>query len=69
MAKASSIGREWYEQAAAFAAYTAGKTARQLTAIPTDDSGHPTGADLVSSVTISVSDFQALVLKAAGGGA
>lgn len=69
MAKASSIGREWYRQAAAFAAYAVGKTPRQLTAIPTDDDGHPTGADLVSSVTISVSDFQALVLKAAGGGA
>ncbi len=69
MAKASSIGKEWYEQAAAFAAYASGKTARETASLSTDDDGYPLGADLASSVTISVSDFQSLLLKAAEGSA
>ena len=67
MQKASAIGREWYQQAAAFAAYAKGKTVRQTAALPTDDDGYLLGADLAASVTISVSDFVTLLLKAAEG--
>ena len=67
MKKASSIGKEWYQQAAAFAAYAKGKTVRQTAALPTDDDGYLLGADLAASVTISVSDFVTLLLKAAEG--
>ena len=49
MKKASAIGKEWYEQAAAFGAYVAGKAG---------------DADLAASVTISIGGFQTLVAKA-----
>jgi len=56
---------EWYEQAASFASYVTGKTAAEVSGIAVDESTHPTDADLVSSVTIAIGGFQALVAKAA----
>ncbi|WP_019230006.1 hypothetical protein [Sedimentibacter sp. B4] len=65
MKKASKIGKEWYEQAKAFADFVVGKTAEEVTAIAVDAEGTTTDADLVSSVTIGIDAFQNIVAKAA----
>ena len=64
LGKASSIGKEWNEQAAAFAQYVVGKTAAEVGGIAIDAEGKATGSDLTASVTIHVSDFIAGVQKA-----
>lgn len=64
MNKASKIGKEWYEQANALADYFVGKTVEEIKAIPTDDAGVTTDADLVSSVSIKINDYKAAVEKA-----
>ena len=63
MGAISSIGREWNEQAAAFAAYVTGKTLDQVAGIAVDEATKPAEADLASSVTISIGGFQALLEK------
>lgn len=65
MKKASGIGREWNEQAAAFAAYTVGKTVEEVKGIAVTEKGSPADADLASSVTIGIGDFNAALEKAA----
>ena len=65
MGKFSKVG-EWNEQAASFAAYVTGKTAAEVAGIAVDAGTKPTEADLVSSVTIAVGGFQALIAKAMG---
>lgn len=67
MRKASSIGKEWNEQAAAFAAYVTGKTAEQVSGIKLTDEGGAADADLASAATISVSPLIQVVLKALNG--
>ena len=57
MRKASAIGKEWDEQAAAFAEYAVGKTVEELKGIAIDDSGKAADADLASSVTVTVGGF------------
>ena len=64
MKSASSIGREWYEQAAAFASYVTGKTIADVGNIAVSE-GKATDADLASSVTIRITNFIALIEKAA----
>ena len=64
MKKASSIGYEWYEQAANFAQYVVGKTAAEVGGVAVDESGHATGPDLIGSVTVSIGDFQEILMKA-----
>lgn len=64
MKAASGIGKEWNEEAAAFADYVQGKTIAEVKAIPLDESGHPTGADLTASVTVHVNDLIAAIEKA-----
>lgn len=64
MKGASSLEKEWYEQANALADYFVGKTAEEIKAIPTDDAGVTTDADLVSSVTIKINDYKAAAEKA-----
>lgn len=64
MKKASSIGKEWYEQAAAFAAYVTGKTIAEVQGIAVEQ-GLATDTDLKASVTVHVTDFQAIIAKAA----
>lgn len=64
MAKASGIGKEWFEQAAAFAEYAIGKTAEDIAGIAVSEEGVPTDADLSASVTIKIGDFQSAVAKA-----
>ena len=63
MGKISSIGKEWNEQAAAFAAYVTGKTVAEVQGIAVNEETRPTDADLASSVTIAVGGFQALLAK------
>ena len=65
MRKASSIGKEWYEQAAGFAAYVTGKTPAEVSGIAVTEDGKAADADLAASVTISIGAFQTLVDKAA----
>lgn len=64
MKAASSIGKEWYEQAAAFAAYATGKSITDVKAVAVNEEGVPTAEDLTSSVTIHVGDFIAALEKA-----
>ncbi|MDD4438929.1 MAG: hypothetical protein PHS04_13000 [Tissierellia bacterium] len=64
MKKASAIGKEWYEQADAFATYVVGKTVEEIKGIAIDESGHATEEDLVSSVTVGIEDFQSNLEKA-----
>jgi hypothetical protein len=66
MRKASSISKEWNEQAAGFAAYVTGKTVADVKGIAVDEKGVATDADLVASITLSLGEFQELVEKAAG---
>ena len=55
---------EWNAQAASFAAYITGKTADEVAGIAVDESTKPTDADLLTTVTIKIGEFQALVAKA-----
>ena len=64
MKKASSIGKEWYEQAAAFAGYCVGKTVDEVTGLAVTEEGKAGDADLAASVTVSIGGFQSLIAKA-----
>lgn len=64
MKKASKIGKEWYEEAAAFAKYSTGKTLDQIKGIAVSAEGVPTDAELTSSVTVHIADFQTVIEKA-----
>ncbi len=64
MEKASAIGKEWNEQADAFAAYVVGKTIDEVKGIAVNEEGYPTEADLTSSVTLNLGGFIAGVEKA-----
>lgn len=66
LSQASGIGKEWDEQAAAFADYCVGKTAAEVAGIAVDDTGHATDSDLTASVTISIAPFQEALAKALG---
>ena len=61
----SPIGKEWNEQAAAFAEYITGKTAADVAGIALTETTAPAEADLTASVSIAVGDFMSLVEKAA----
>lgn len=70
MAKVSQIGKEWFEQIAAFTEWMVGKTIEEVNGLPVKerDAGHkhvPDDPDLTSSVTITVEDYQQAVTKAA----
>ena len=56
---------EWFEQAASFCAYVTGKTPAEVAGIAVTETTAPAEADLVTSVTIAIGDFQALIAKAA----
>lgn len=57
MKKASSIGKEWSEQAKAFSEYVTGKTVSEVKGIAVTEGGQPQSEDLKSQVTVSVRDF------------
>ncbi len=63
MKKASTIGKEWNEQAAAFAAYVTGKTGADVAGIAVSE-GYAGDADLKASVTVHITDFLAIIAKA-----
>ena len=68
--KASAIGKEWFEQIAAFEAYCIGKTVAEIQAMPTKaaNESHPTVpdvADLATTVTIDVGGYIEALVKAA----
>lgn len=56
----SPIGKEWYEQAAAFCAFITGKTLNEAIAIAVN----PGETDVTSSCTIGTDDFLKLIVKA-----
>ncbi|EMS70694.1 hypothetical protein [Ruminiclostridium cellobioparum] len=64
MKKASKIGKEWFEQANAFADYAVGKTVAEIKGIAVNQEGITTDAELSTSVTIHISDYVAAVEKA-----
>lgn len=64
MKGASPIGKEWNEQADAFAAWTVGKTPSEVEGVAVDENNHPTDEDLKTSVTVNVNGFQAVYAKA-----
>jgi len=64
MKKASGIGKEWYEQANAFAKYVVGKTVAEVKGMKLNDEGAPAESDLTSSVTMHVTDYIAAIEKA-----
>lgn len=66
MKAASSIQKEWNEQAAAFAAYCVGKTAEEISGIAAGDDGKPADADLAAGCTMHPGNFQWLVAAAIG---
>lgn len=63
MLAASEIKKEWFEQIAAFEAYTVGKTVEEVVAMPTYDKGDgnhtdvPEVEELKTSVTMTVGDY------------
>ncbi|MCR5156856.1 MAG: hypothetical protein K6C96_09260 [Butyrivibrio sp.] len=63
MKKASAIGKEWNEQAAAYAAYTVGKTADEIAGTAMTE-GRAADADLAASVSVHITDFNAVIAKA-----
>ena len=71
MVKASAIGKEWFEQAAALEAWCVGKTVEEVCAMKTFDRGDgshtmvPDEADLKASVTVTVGDYLEALKKAA----
>lgn len=63
------IGKEWYEQAAAFEDFCKGKTADEVAAIETEKNAEggespKAGSDLAAGCTISIGDFKEAVAKA-----
>lgn len=63
MKAASSVGKEWNEQAAAYAQYAVGKTVDEVNGTAVTE-GVPSDADLAASVTIHITDFNAVITKA-----
>ena len=68
MIKASSIGKEWYQQAEALGQWMVGKTVDEIKAMKTKnkDASHPAVPDvpeLTSSVTVSVQEYIAAVAE------
>ncbi|MFV0466177.1 MAG: hypothetical protein ACK5ML_08895 [Lachnospiraceae bacterium] len=65
MKGSSAIGKEWFEQAEAFAQYVVGKTADEVAGIAINEEGYAGDEDLIASVTVHIGDFVAVVQKAA----
>ncbi len=63
MSKFSSLGKDWYEQTAAFCTYVTGKTLSEVNGIAINEKTAPTDADLSSYVTMSIGSFKTLLSK------
>jgi len=64
MLKASSIGKEWFEQSAALSQYVVGKTVDEVKGIAVNETTAPTDAELAASVTVKIGDYIAGIEKA-----
>ena len=64
MIKASKIGKEWNEQANAFADYVTGKTVEEIKGFSLDADTHLTDEDITASVTIKVGGYIEAIEKA-----
>lgn len=69
MVKASAIGKEWFEQMAAFQEWMQGKTSDEITGLAVKEANPthqhvPDVPELESSVTITVEGYQAVVAEA-----
>lgn len=64
MKAASGIGKEWNEQAAAFAEYVVGKTVDEVEGIAVTEEGDAADEDLLASVTVTISAFIDTIVKA-----
>lgn len=64
MIKASTIGKEWFEQANALTAYFVGKTADEVAAIEYDAEGVAVAEDLKTSVSVGIDEYLASFAKA-----
>ncbi len=60
----SGIGKEWYEQADAYADKMIGKTVEDVKALTLSDTGAPADADLSAVCTVAVGDFNAAIVAA-----
>jgi hypothetical protein len=65
MRKASKIGKEWFEQAAGFAAFITTKTVAEATGIAVNEGGYPTDAELTATTTMGIGEFITLLNKIA----
>ena len=57
MRPVSSISKEWFEQAQAFAAYCVGKTVEEVKGIALNEGGYPVDADLAAGCTMKVTEY------------
>ncbi|MFO7951828.1 MAG: hypothetical protein R6U91_03355 [Bacillota bacterium] len=64
MRDASEIDKEWDEQIAALEEWMVGKTVEEITSLELLEDGAPDDSDLVTSVTITVTDYIAALDKA-----
>lgn len=64
MRAASGIGKEWNEQARAFADYIVGKTINEVSGIAVNEKGAPSSEDLSSSVTVKIGNLLTVIEKA-----
>ena len=61
----SEIGKEWFEQANAFAAYVVGMTGAEVAAIEVDAEGSAVSEDILAGTTVTVTDYIAAIVLAA----
>ena len=64
MKKASTIGKEWNEQAAFLATYVKGKTLDEVKGIALSAEGVATDKDLLAGVTIHIAPYLAVIEQA-----
>lgn len=57
MSAASSISKDWHEQAAAFAAYCVGKTLEEVKNVAVTEDGKAADADLAAGCTLALYNF------------
>ena len=64
MKAVSGIGKEWYQQADAFAEYVVNKTIDEVKGISLDEEGRPAESELASSVSVHIGPFISIIEKA-----
>ncbi|WP_069998787.1 hypothetical protein [Cellulosilyticum sp. I15G10I2] len=64
MAKASALGKEWFEQSTALSQYLIGKSLDEVKGIAVNEKGAPADSELAASVTVSIGDYIAVIEKA-----